>query len=138
MLKHFFLLLLLLFYAGTVYASEKDILADIEGSSRSWLDLVDQGQYQLSWKNASTHFQQTKSEADWVKTVDTIRKPLGPKEARYIATAGYAKGLAGFSGGEYVVVQFYTTFKSKGLAMETITLAKEKDNIWRVADYEIK
>ena len=58
--------------------------------------------------------------------------------ARYIATAGATKSLSGFPDGEYVVLQFYTTFGENGLALETITLAKAKDDTWQIADYEAK
>ena len=138
MMKPFIVLLILFFCAGAAYATEKDILDEIESSARSWLALTDEGQYTESWRKASSHLQKKKSESEWIKTVGVIRKPLGSMEARYIATAGYAKGLSGFPEGEYVVVQFYTTFKARGLVMETITLAKEKDKTWRVADYAIK
>jgi len=40
--------------------------------------------------------------------------------------------------GDYVVLQFYTTFAEKGLALETITLAKMQNDAWQIAAYEIK
>ncbi|PTN12320.1 DUF4019 domain-containing protein [Nitrosomonas aestuarii] len=138
MIKQFIVLSVLLFCATFAYTAEQDILDKVESSARSWLALTDEGLYTKGWKKASSHFQKKWPESDWVKAIDAIKKPLGSMEARYIASAGYSQGLSGFPKGEYVVVQFYTTFKHKGLAMETITLAKEKDNSWRVADYVIK
>ena len=138
MVKKSIALLFLFFCACIVHAEENDLIKDIENSARSWLALTDDGQYTESWRKASTHLRDKKAETEWVKTIAAIRKPLGLMEARYIATAGYTEGLSGFPKGEYVVVQFYTTFKTKGLALETITLAKEGGEVWRVADYQIK
>lgn len=138
MIKKIIALFFLLFCACSVHAEENDLIKDIENSARSWLALTDDGQYTESWKKASSHLRNKKTESAWIKTTEAIRKPLGPMDARYIATAGYRERLSGFPKGEYVVVQFYTTFKIKGLALETITLAKENDEVWRVVDYKIK
>ncbi len=138
MIKRFIVLLVLLFCTSAAYTAEEDILDKVESGARSWLALTDESRYTESWKKASSHFQKKRPESDWIKTIETIRKPLGSMEARYIASAGYSQGLSGFPDGEYVIIQFYTTFKRKGLVMETVTLAKDKDNTWRVADYVIK
>ncbi len=130
--------LTLLFFANLAFADDSAVLKAVENSARAWLVLTDEEHYADSWKMASAHFQNKRSEADWIKAAGTIRKPLGAMENRYIATAGYSKGPSGFPDGEYIVVQFYATFKNKTLALETITLSKEKDNEWRVADYAIK
>lgn len=138
MIKKSIVLLFLLFCACIVHAEGNDLIKDIENSARSWLALADDGQYAESWRTASAHLRNKKTETDWMKTIEAIRKPLGLKEERYIATAGHTEGVSGFPKGEYVVVQFYTTFKTKGLALETVTLAKENNGEWRVVDYKIK
>ncbi|WP_256250767.1 DUF4019 domain-containing protein [Nitrosomonas sp. Nm51] len=121
-----------------VSAEEQNFLEEIENSARAWLGLNDDGRYAESWRNSSPHFRGKMTESDWLKKAGDIRKPLGAMEARYIATASQAKKLSGLPEGEYVVLQFYTTFKDRTLALETVTLAKEKDATWRVADYAIK
>ena len=50
----------------------------------------------------------------------------------------FGQSLSGLPDGEYVVLQFYTTFAEKGLALETITLTKAQDDAWQIAAYEIK
>jgi hypothetical protein len=40
--------------------------------------------------------------------------------------------------GEYVVIQFETSFEKKKSSIETITPIKEKDGSWRVSGYYIK
>ncbi|MCB1948757.1 DUF4019 domain-containing protein [Nitrosomonas sp.] len=138
MLKQLMVLWILIVCANMASADEQNFLEEIESSARAWLGLNDEGRYAESWRNSSAHFQKKMTEADWLKKANEIRKPLGAMEARYIATAGQAKKLSGLPEGEYVVLQFYTTFKDRTLALETVTLAKEKDVVWRVADYAIK
>ena len=138
MIKKITALFFLLICSCVVHAEGDDLIKAIESSARSWLALTDDGQYVESWRTASPHLRHNKTEADWTKTTKAIREPLGLMEARYIATAGYTDGVSGLPKGEYVVVQFYTTFKIKGLALETITLAKESGEVWQVADYQIK
>ncbi|MCG7755282.1 MAG: DUF4019 domain-containing protein [Nitrosomonas sp.] len=137
-MKRFMMLLLLFFCTGTGYAQDDNILEKVESSARAWLKLVDSGDYKDSWENASPLFKGKTSEGAWIQSITAIRTPRGAMSARYIATAGATKSLSGFPDGEYVVLQFYTTFGEKGLALETITLAKAKDDTWQIADYEIK
>ena len=40
--------------------------------------------------------------------------------------------------GEYVVIQFETSFENKKAAVETVTPMMDKDGIWRVSGYYIK
>lgn len=130
--------LMLFFFINQSFADDSAVLKAVENSARVWLAMTDKEHYADSWKTASPHFQHKRSEADWVKIAGTIRKPLGAMENRYIATAGYSKEPSGFPQGEYVVLQFYATFKNRTLALETVTLSKEKDGEWLVADYAIK
>lgn len=137
-MKRFMMLLLLFFCASTGYAQENNILEKTESSARAWLKLVDSGDYKDSWEGASPLFKGKTSEGAWIKSITAIRAPRGAITARYIATAGATKSLSGFPDGEYVVLQFYTTFGENGLALETITLAKAKDDTWQIAGYEAK
>lgn len=138
MKKQFVALLLLLFCTSAIYAEESNILDKVGSSARSWLELIDSGAYQESWENSSSLFKAKMPESKWIKSITAIRTPHGAIKARYIATAASTKTLTGFPEGEYVVLQFYTTFVKKGLALETITLAKNQDETWQVLEYSIK
>lgn len=138
MMKRLIVLLLLFFCVSAAHAQESNILEKVENSARAWLGLIDNGKYKESWENASSLFKEKTSEAAWVKSIAAIRSPRGAMNARYIATAGSTKSLSGLPDGDYVVLQFYTTFAEKGLAMETITLTKTQEDAWQIAAYEIK
>lgn len=137
-MKRVIVLLLLFFFTSMVHAQESNILEKVDSSARTWLKLIDSGEYKESWENASPLFKGKTAEAAWVKSITADRALRGAVNARYIATAGSTKSLSGLPDGEYVVLQFYTTFAEKGLALETITLAKTQDDTWQIAVYEIK
>jgi len=138
MKKQFVTLLLLLFYMSTIHASDSDILEKVEHNARSWLELVDNNEYAESWRISSIELREKMSESDWIKSITATRMPLGSADNRYIATAGQTNSLSGLPNGEYIVLLFYTTFTSKGLVMETITLAKQQNGAWLVAEYTVK
>ena len=136
--KQFITFLFLFTIINQIYADDSGILENVENNTRSWLNLVDNGQYAASWKNASTLFKSKESESVWIKNLESIRSPLGSMKSRHIATAHSAKSLPGVPDGEYLIVQFYTSFEHKALALETVTAVKEQDETWRVSEYFIK
>jgi len=58
--------------------------------------------------------------------------------SRELKTAKYATSLPGAPDGEYVVIQFKTSFANKADALETITPMKDDKGAWRVSGYFIK
>lgn len=138
MKKQFVLFVVLFFCLNASYASDEDILEAVENNARTWLAYTDTGRYQESWNNASPQFRVQQPEAEWVKTIRSIRSPQGAIEARYLAAAGYTQAPSGFSEGEFIMLQFYATFSKSGLSSESVTLEKQANNTWLVAEYEIK
>ena len=58
--------------------------------------------------------------------------------SRKILSAKYTKTLPGAPDGEYVVIQYESSFEHKQSAVETITAMLDKDGKWRVSGYFIK
>jgi hypothetical protein len=50
----------------------------------------------------------------------------------------YTNTLPGAPDGEYVVIQYETSFENKKSAIETITPMLDEDGRWRVSGYYIK
>jgi hypothetical protein len=68
----------------------------------------------------------------------STRAPLGAVRTRKLKSATYTKTLPGAPDGEYVVIQYDTSFENKKSAVETITPMLDKDGKWRVSGYFIK
>lgn len=67
-----------------------------------------------------------------------VRKPLGKLISRKVKNKNYTTSLPGAPDGEYVVIQFETSFEKKKSAIETVTPMMDKDRNWRVSGYYIK
>ena len=102
------------------------------------LDLVDNGKYEESWDRASEYFISSVPKEDWERMISAARNPLGKVISRKLKSHQYTTSLPGAPDGEYVVIQFDTSFESKKSAIETITPMKDSDGEWRVSGYYIK
>jgi len=109
-----------------------------EASARAWLALVDDGKYGESWDAAATMFRSAVTKAGWESALDGVRKPLGKVLSRKLRGAKSMTDLPGAPPGEYVVIQYDTSFANRASATETVTPMKEKDGSWRVSGYYIK
>ena len=107
-------------------------------SAEQWLALVDVGNYAESWKTAAGYFQTAVSQDQWEHSIVAVRKPLGDLVSRKFKSAKYTKSLPGAPDGEYVVLQFDTSFANKKEAVETVTPLLDKDGKWKVSGYYIK
>jgi hypothetical protein len=107
-------------------------------AAQEWLSLVDAGKYGESWDDTAAFFRGAVPQDTWKQQLTAVRKPLGKVLSRTVASKKYARSLPGAPDGEYVVVQFNTSFENKKSAVETVTPMLDKDGKWRVSGYYIK
>ena len=108
-----------------------------ESAALSWLAKVDGGDFQESWEDAATRFKGQVSAKQWEAAVATARKPLGDLKSREHLKATFATSLPGVPDGEYMVLEFRSTFERKAKAIETLTLMLD-GGTWRVSGYYIR
>ncbi len=104
----------------------------------AWLALVDEGNYAESWNQAAALFKNAVTKEQWLNSMQAFRVPLGKIVARKLKSKQYTKTLPGAPDGEYVVIQYETTFENKKSSVETVTPMLDKDGKWRVSGYYIK
>lgn len=107
-------------------------------AAKAWLALVDEGRYDDSWKDAAPFFQEKVPESVWGAQLESVRKPLGKLVSRELLGAEFHTKLPGAPEGEYVVIQFKTSFENKPVAVETVTPMKDPEGAWRVSGYFIR
>jgi hypothetical protein len=107
-------------------------------SADAWLALVDSGKYAESWQEASQLFKAAVTKEQWQSKLRASRDPFGKMLTRKLKSATYAKTLPGAPDGEYVVIQYESSFEHKQSAVETVTPMLDKDGQWRVSGYYIK
>lgn len=121
-------------FATADHAREK---AAVE-ASRAWLKLVDEGKYSESWEEAAQYFKNALTREQWKSSLESVRSPLGAVLSRNLKSAKYTTTLPGAPDGQYVVIQYETSFRNKQHAIETITPMLDKDGKWRVSGYYIR
>jgi hypothetical protein len=130
-------LMLSLWVCPVVQAQQKpEQLA--QQSAESWLALVDSGKYVESWEQASRLFKAAVTKEQWQTALRASRDPLGKVLSRNLKSTVFTKTLPGAPDGEYVVIQYDSSFEHKQSAVETITPVLEKDGKWKVSGYYIK
>ena len=107
-------------------------------SADSWLALVDSGKYADSWQDSSQLFKAHVTREQWQSMLRASRDPFGKMQSRKLKSATYTKTLPGAPDGDYVVIQYESSFEHKQSAMETVTPMLDKDGKWRVSGYFIK
>ena len=131
------LILTLCFSACTIKQNPKAEKA-AEKSALEWLKLTDNEKYAESWQDAAQYFKKEVNEKVWVQQLSVVRKPLGKVLSRKLVIKEYTTKLPGAPKGEYVVIQFETSFENKNFAVETVTPMREEDGKWKVSGYYIK
>ncbi|MCK5225926.1 MAG: DUF4019 domain-containing protein, partial [Planctomycetes bacterium] len=107
-------------------------------SAKKWLKLIDDADYSKSWEKAAEYLKNVVGKEQFQKSVESVRRPLGKVISRKVKSKNYTRQLPGASDGEYVVLEFDTSFENKSAAIETVTPMLDKDGIWRVSGYYIK
>lgn len=115
---------------------EKEAVA--VSAAEKWLTAVDKGKYAESWKEAAEYFKNAVKQKQWEQSLQAVRRPLGKLVSRKVKSKAYMTSLPGAPDGEYVIIQFDTSFKNKKKAVETVTPTMDKDGKWRVSGYYIK
>ena len=118
-------------------ASEERIGKALEAANK-WIALIDGQKYGESWETAAVFFKNAIEKEKWEQKLAAVREPLGKLVSRRLKSKTYTTSLPGAPDGEYVVLQFTTSFQNKDSGIETVTPMLDKDGIWRVSGYYIK
>ena len=96
-------------------------------SARVWLELIDSEKYADSWDEAAEYFKSAITKDKWQQTIQAVRNPLGKTVSRELKSQRYKTSLPGAPDGEYVVIQYKTSFEDKKDAIETIIPMLDND-----------
>jgi len=122
--------------SGMTAESEKEQAAVM--AAEKWVALVDSEKYAESWEEAAELLRNAVDQGQWRQAIHALRQPLGTVLSRAVKSATYKTALPGAPDGEYVVIEFETTFEHKKTAIETVTPLMEQDGSWRVSGYYLK
>jgi len=103
-----------------------------------WLKLIDERDYGKSFDEMAALFRGAVSKANWEKTMDLYEKGFGKAVSRKVSSKRHTRYLPTGPAGEYVIIEFESSFEHKSKAAETVTLMRDRDGVWRVTNYFIK
>jgi hypothetical protein len=124
--------------AGISWATNAEKEKAAVHAAERWLTLIDTGKYSESWQETAEYFRNAVQQDQWEQMLQSVRMPLGKMISRKLKTKTYRTALPGTPDGQYVVIQFETSFQNKKSAIETVTSMFDKDGRWRVSGYYIK
>lgn len=104
----------------------------------AWLTLIDAGDYAASWNAAGSFFKTHVTADQWTQKVGPARQSLGAVLSRKLKSATYMTTLPGAPDGQYVVIQYQSSFAHMNSAIETVTPMLDTDGQWRVSGYYIR
>jgi hypothetical protein len=130
--------LFLLLSVGVVTAGDSEKGKAAVAAAEEWLTMVDHGKYVESWKEAAQYFKNSVKQEQWEQSLQAVRNPLGKLISRKVKSKTYMTSLPGAPDGEYVVIQFNSSFENKKSAIETVTPMMDKDAKWRVSGYYMR
>jgi hypothetical protein len=123
--------------AGIAFSADYKEKAAIDAAV-PWLALVDSGQYGESWFQTSSQFRGAASKEQWIHALNTVRAPLGKLVSRQLNSATYTTKLPNTRPGEYVVIQYDTSYEKAPGMLEIVIAELEKNGAWKVSGYFIK
>ncbi|MCQ8883438.1 DUF4019 domain-containing protein [Pseudoalteromonas shioyasakiensis] len=127
-------MLLLITFLSCFCANAEEL--EVINRAKSWLVLIDNGQYQQSWQQTDSLFKQAMPQSNWSNVLKQVRVPLGKVILRKNLSLMKYDSLPGTPDGEYVIIQFQSQFMNKEQAVETISLSKNSGQ-WQPLGYFI-
>ncbi|MFA5864038.1 MAG: M56 family metallopeptidase [Phycisphaerae bacterium] len=122
----------------SAHISKGQTIQDAVRATMKWIKLIDTEKFDDAYRPSADYFKSQVPQKDFTDSVKKARENFGKLTSRKVISKTYLTSLPGAPDGEYVVIQFATSFENKKEAIETVTPMKEKDGTWRVSGYFIK
>jgi hypothetical protein len=106
-----------------------------QSAARIWLAIADRHDAAGSYAAAGAKFRKAMTADRWTAALKTARDPLGAVERRTVVGTRFEKAAKGFPPGDYVIIQFRSTFAKRTIVLETVTLERDASGTWRVIGY---
>ena len=110
---------------GTAQSQPSD--ARVENAARTWLELVDEGEWEASYEATASSFRQANTLKLWTDTAQEVQTGLGATLSREYIGQDDVPSPQGI-----IIVKFRTDFANRAGALETISLVRE-GGTWKVA-----
>ena len=106
--------------------------------AKQWLLLVDAGEYSQSWEEAGEAFKGAVTREIWEQQLTAVRSPMGAVVSRELGSTQPLTDPPSAPPGEYLVIRFSASFEGQATVTETVVLAQEGEDDWKVAGYFVQ
>ena len=112
----------------------------VQQAARQWLTQTDRLDAAASFAAAGEKFRGPITQDAWADALEKARAPLGAVLQRTIIETAFDRAAPPGGGPEVdiAVILFRTAFAQKPGSTESVTLALDKDGVWRVIGYFIR
>lgn len=103
-------------------------------------EMIDTGRAAEVWDGASAAAKKLVAKEKFVQTVDATRQPLGSVQSRaWVTVARHeSPGTPQLPAGNYVNIEYLTSFSGGRSATELVSFRLDDDNTWRFTGYFIR
>jgi len=122
----------------SLVAQEQTRIEQIDAATaaaKDWLRLFDAGQYADAWEQSSELSRKAMGKDATIRTYQQVGRQLGKLHSRDLHNRQYETSLPNLPSGEYVVVDFESSFENLKNATETLIVVLDKDRKWRPLFY---
>jgi hypothetical protein len=109
-----------------------------EAAASKWLALVDAGKSAESWQALAAAPREAMGQWKWKFGFATAQREFGAFRDRKLRSAAFTTKSPGGRAGEFVLLQYDTESTNKGRVVEKLTVMRDTDGEWRVADYTVR
>jgi hypothetical protein len=106
-------------------------------AATEWLALIDAGEYEQSWKEAASAFQDALTPAVWETSLTDARSQFEPFGERTLTSSQQVTDPPGAPAGDYVILQYRTEVTGDRTVTETVVPMKDGD-AWKVSGYFVR
>ena len=126
--------------SGAVKAAQTQGSANTaaQRASEKWLALVDAGKYGESWDEAAPILKTSTGRKDWIAYLQDKRGRLGKVASRKLLKADPLKNVPGLPPGQFVGMQYRTSFEKLKNGVEVVVPVLDQDGQWRVSEYVVQ
>ena len=117
-------------------SNEIDTSESPQVAAEAFLSLIDDGNYQESWTEASSWLQNNVDATQWAEYAGNMRQPLGLVSQRTFNTVEFHDSLEDMPDGSYALVFFDSVLADDRNASEMVGLMLDDDSSWRVIGYQ--
>ena len=127
---------LLLAFVAACTSDEIETNQSPQSAAEAFLLLIDQGNYQESWTEASAFLRNNVDADQWAEHAGSYRQPLGNVDHRKFNSIEFHESLEDMPAGDYALVFFDSSLADNGSASEMVGLMLGDDSMWRVIGYQ--